>query len=68
VRDLRSAADARGVWLWQNRGGNNCQAVHAELKAAFRVPSYRELTIAQYSKVVEWLQREIAKLEAGRSQ
>lgn len=67
VEDLVAAADARGVKLWQ--GKNNYQSAYATLNRTFGVAKYEELTAAQYPKAVEWLKREIAKLETsgGRS-
>lgn len=65
IQDLVAAANARGIALWQNRGGNNYQAAYATLNRTFRVPSYKNLTQAQFPKAVEWLQREIAKVEEG---
>jgi len=64
VEDLVTAADARGVRLWASRGKNNYQSVYATLNRTFNVAKYEELTQAQYPKAVEWLKREIAKVEA----
>jgi polyhydroxyalkanoate synthesis regulator phasin len=62
VEDLVAAADARGAKLWG--GKNNYQAAYATLNRTFNVAKYEELTQAQYPKAVEWLKREIARIEA----
>ena len=65
VGDLVSAANARGIALWQNRGGNNYQAAYATLNRTFRVPSYKDITNEQYPEAIEWLEGEIGKIEGS---
>lgn len=65
VGDLVAAANARGIALWQNRGGNNYQAAYATLNRTFRVPSYKDMTSEQFPKAVEWLEGEITKVEGN---
>lgn len=63
VEDLVASADSKGLKLWQGR--NNYQAAYRTLNRTFGVSSYEEITQTQYPKAVEWLQREIDRLEGA---
>ncbi|HYN87543.1 MAG TPA: phage antirepressor N-terminal domain-containing protein [Ardenticatenaceae bacterium] len=64
VETLVAAAEAKGVRLW--RGRNNYQATYRTFNRAFGVGRSEELTQSQYPKAVDWLKREIEKVE-GRA-